>query len=66
MVSSHVTKSGQEPSVGSFSIIVGLSALIFSLNLGRKLRCYRAERFMLSSRYNYLAAFSPEYFLTYL
>ena len=38
-------------SVGSFSDNVGLSALIFSLNLGTKLRCSRAERFTLSGRY---------------
>jgi hypothetical protein len=42
-------------SEGTFSIIVGLSATIFSLNMGTKLRCYQAGRFMLSRRYNYLA-----------
>jgi hypothetical protein len=31
--------------VRSFSIIVGLSAMIFSWNLGRKWRCSRAGRF---------------------
>jgi hypothetical protein len=38
--------------VGSFSDNVGLSALIFSVNVGMKRRCSRAERFMLSRRYN--------------
>jgi hypothetical protein len=37
--------------VRSFSIIVGLSAVIFSINLGMKLRCSRAGRFMFSRRY---------------
>ena len=40
-------------SVGSFSANVGLSALIFSDNLGTKRRCYRAERFMFSGYYSY-------------
>jgi hypothetical protein len=39
-------------SVGSFLIIVGLSTVIFSLNLGTKLRCYRAGRFMFSGCYS--------------
>jgi hypothetical protein len=39
-------------SVGSFSDNVGLSALIFSDNLGTKPRCYRAERFMFSGYYS--------------
>jgi hypothetical protein len=39
--------------VGSFLNSPGLGALIFSWNLGRKLRCSRAKRFMLSRRYNY-------------
>src|ERR671931_329601 len=38
-------------SVGSFSANVGLSALIFSDNLGTKPRCSRAERFTLLGRY---------------
>jgi hypothetical protein len=40
-------------SVGSFLDNAGLSALIFSFNVGTKLRCSRAERFMLSRRYIY-------------
>ena len=42
--------------VRSFSDNVGLSVLIFSDNLGTKLRCSRAERFMLSRRYTYTPA----------
>jgi hypothetical protein len=34
------------------SLIVGLSAILFSDNLGTKLRYSRAERFMLSRRYS--------------
>jgi hypothetical protein len=37
---------GQEPNVG-------LSALIFSWNVGPKTRCSRAERFMFSGYYSY-------------
>jgi hypothetical protein len=44
-------KAAKSPRVGSFLIIVGLSALIFSDNLGTKRRCYRAERFMFSGYY---------------
>ena len=40
-------------SVGSFSDNVGLSAIIFSDNVGTKRRCFRAERFMLSRRYTF-------------
>jgi hypothetical protein len=54
LVSSHITKTGQEPSVGSFSANVGLGALIFLLNVGTKERCYRAGRFMLSGCYTYV------------
>jgi hypothetical protein len=39
--------------VGSFSDNLGLRAIIFSDNVGRKLRYSRAERFMLSGRYSY-------------
>ena len=38
-------------SVSSFSDNVGLSALIFSDNVGTKGRCYRAEPFIFSGRY---------------
>jgi hypothetical protein len=38
--------------VRSFSMIVGLSAIIFSFNVGTKLRCSRARRFMLLRRYS--------------
>jgi hypothetical protein len=41
-------------SVGSFSGNMGLSALIFSDNVGRKLRCFRAEPFIFSGHYNYV------------
>jgi hypothetical protein len=44
LVAPNITKSGQEPNVG-------LSALIFSDNLGTKLGCSRAERFMFSGYY---------------
>ena len=37
--------------VRSFSDNLGLSAIIFSVNVGTKLRCSRAERFMFSRRY---------------
>ena len=40
-------------SVSSFSDNVGLSALIFSDNVGTKGRCYRAEPFIFSGRYIY-------------
>jgi hypothetical protein len=40
-------------SVGSFSANVGWSALLFSDNLGTKMRCYRAERVMLLGHYSY-------------
>jgi hypothetical protein len=43
-------------SVGSFSSIVGLSASIFSRIVGSILRCYRAEPFIFSGRYNYYTA----------
>jgi hypothetical protein len=39
-------------SVGSFSDNVGLSAIIFSVNVGTKLRCFRAEPFIFSGRYS--------------
>jgi hypothetical protein len=42
-------------SVGSFLDNVGLNALIFSVNVGMKLRCFRAELFIFSGRYTYQA-----------
>jgi hypothetical protein len=37
--------------MGSFSIIVGLHAIVFSWNPGTKLRCSRAGRLMFSGRH---------------
>jgi ABC transporter substrate binding protein len=39
--------------VGSFSDNVGLRAVIFSVNVGTKLRCSRAEPFIFSRHYSY-------------
>jgi hypothetical protein len=48
-----ITKSAQDPSVGSFSANVGLGRIIFSWNVGTKPLCSRAGRFMFSRRYSY-------------
>jgi hypothetical protein len=40
-------------SVVSFSIIVGSGPCLFSANVGWKLRCSRAEQFMLLGHYKY-------------
>jgi hypothetical protein len=40
-------------SVGSFLVIVGLGRVIFSVNVGTKVRCFRAEPFIFSGRYTY-------------
>jgi hypothetical protein len=44
--------------VGPFLNNMGLSALIFSDNLGTKPRCYWAERFMFSGYYTYPTKYS--------
>jgi hypothetical protein len=46
-------------SVGSFSTIVGLSSIIFSSNVGMRMRCYRAEWFIFSGRYIYIVYIRP-------
>jgi hypothetical protein len=48
-------------SVGSFSDNVGLGRVIFSVNVGMKLRCFRAERFIFSGRYTYRDRSAEEY-----
>jgi hypothetical protein len=46
-------KLAKSLSVGSFSVNVGLGRVIFSFNVGMKLRCSRAEQFMFSGCYSY-------------
>jgi hypothetical protein len=44
-------------SVGSFSDNPGLGTIVFSDNLGRKVRCSQAGRFIFSGRYTYETPF---------